>query len=131
LYRLNVLDRGKGAAVVWPRGLPVVIESSQAVQTLLRGRDSSMYFYVPKGTKVVGGFAQSRPIIVDGESKVAATLPNEPDMFSIPVPPGQDGKVWKINRAARVLLMTVPPFLARSAEELLVPREVVEADAAR
>ena len=29
------------------------------------------------------------------------------------------------------LLMTVPPYLARSGEELLLPREVVEADAAQ
>jgi len=29
------------------------------------------------------------------------------------------------------LLMTVPPYLARSAEELLLPREIVELDAAQ
>jgi hypothetical protein len=28
------------------------------------------------------------------------------------------------------MLMTTPPYLARSAEELLLPREVVEKDAA-
>lgn len=131
LHRLSVQDRGKGAAVVWPHGLPVVIESSQKVQTLLRGRDSAMYFYVPKGTKVIGGFAQARPVITDGNGKVAASLPAAPAMFSIPVPAGQDGKVWKIDRIGKVLLMTVPPFLARSADEMLIPRQVLAADALR
>jgi hypothetical protein len=28
------------------------------------------------------------------------------------------------------MLMTVPPYLARSAEELLLPKEVVDRDAA-
>jgi hypothetical protein len=127
LYRLRVVDRGKGAAVTWPRGFPIVVESSKSVQTLLRGRDSTMYFYVPKGTKVIGGFAASRSILVDASGKATATLPADPGMFSVPVPPGQDGKLWRIDRAAKVLLMTVPPYLARSADEMLLPREVVDA----
>ena len=45
------------------------------------------------------------------------------------VPPGTDGKLWKIEQASGVgNLMTVPPYFARSAEERLLPREVVEDD---
>ena len=53
----------------------------------------------------------------------------EEGWFQAPVPPGQDGKLWKFeNSQGQRLLMTVPPYLARSAEELLLPQEVVEAD---
>src|SRR5690606_3020171 len=85
LHRLKVIDRGKGASVKWPRGVPVVIESSKTVQTLLRGRNRTMYFYVPKGTKIIGGFATSRPTLVDGSGKAVATLAAGPEMFSVKV----------------------------------------------
>ena len=50
---------------------------------------------------------------------------------SVPVPPGNDGKLWKVHHAAGAIrLLTVPPYLARSGEELLLPKEVVARDAA-
>jgi hypothetical protein len=50
--------------------------------------------------------------------------------FGIPVEPGQDGKLWQFaSSAGSRLLMTVPPYLALSADELMLPKEVVEADA--
>lgn len=56
--------------------------------------------------------------------------PKKTGYFSIPVPPGQDGRLWKLNRSAHfVVLLTVPACLARNANELLLPREVVAADA--
>ena len=49
---------------------------------------------------------------------------------SIPVPAGQAGKLWKFHQCTgRRLLLTVPPFLARSGAELLLPRTVVARDA--
>ena len=37
--------------------------------------------------------------------------------------------LWKIeNASGQKLLMTVPPYLARSPKDLLLPRKVVEAD---
>ena len=52
--------------------------------------------------------------------------------FKIEVPPGADGALWKFEHClGQRLLMTVPPYLARSGEELLLPREVVEADTPR
>jgi hypothetical protein len=56
----------------------------------------------------------------------------KPGYFNVPVPAGQDGKAWAFgNTAGRRLLMTVPPCLARSPAELLLPAEVVKADASR
>lgn len=132
LYRLRIYDRGKGAGLVWPAGWPVTVEASAKVQTLLRGtRSNAMFFYVPKGTKVIGGYAQGRPVLVDGSGKAVQQLSLEADYFSVPVPPGQDGKLWRVDRVTKLLLMTVPPFLARSAGELLLPREVIEAERLR
>ncbi len=46
------------------------------------------------------------------------------------MPDGRDGALWKFEDCqGQRLLMTVPPFLARGAEELLLPAEVVDADA--
>ena len=45
---------------------------------------------------------------------------------------GEDGKFWKVESSqGGRRLMTVPPYLARTSEELLSPTEVVEKDAER
>jgi hypothetical protein len=57
-------------------------------------------------------------------------LAAEEGWFNVPVPEGQDGKLWTLkNSRGQRLLMTVPPYLARNGQELLLPTEVVEADA--
>jgi hypothetical protein len=120
--------------------MPVTIESgidTPDVTSHFRG-GWTMYFYVPKGTKVIGGWASRianwaprvSGQLVDPEGKVAFDFgKNEEGWFKAPVPEGQDGKLWKFaDSQGQRLLMTVPPYLARSAEELLLPAEVVEAD---
>ena len=88
------------------------------------------YFYVPPGTASVGGYAvETTGRIVDALGRRALDFAemDGPGYFEVPVPPGTDGKLWKIEQATGVSsLMTVPPYLARSADELLLPREVVE-----
>ena len=47
------------------------------------------------------------------------------------VPAGQDGKLWKFDQCVgQRLLMTIPPILARTSAELLLPEEVVARDRA-
>lgn len=131
LHRIEVTDSGAGTAVTWADGLPVTLVSSPDAPTDFHGR-WSLYFYVPKGTKVIGGFASGQGNLLDPAGKKAHTFDGPPGYFSIPVPAGQDGKVWMFaNTAGRRLLMTVPPCLARSPKELLLPAEVVKADAPR
>jgi hypothetical protein len=92
----------------------------------------SLYFYVPKGTKVIGGYSSGVGDLLDGAAKKVHTFDKKPGYFSIAVPAGQDGKLWKLqNSVGQRLLMTVPPCLARNERELLLPREVVERDAAK
>ena len=50
------------------------------------------------------------------------------------MPAGADGKLWRIDATlgkATFMLMTVPPYMARNAQELLLPKEVVDADRAK
>src|SRR5690606_31234709 len=132
LHRIDVDPGRNGAHVSWPDGIPVAFASSQEERLGLSGR-IDMYFYVPKSTKVVGGYAQGTGHVLDGDGKkifefTRAQFGNG-DYFSIPVAPGQDGKLWAFAFSAGPrYLMTVPPYLARSGQELLLPREVVEKD---
>ncbi len=141
LHRLEVTDGGWGFEIAWPPGARVSILSSYESQTSLRGvgagsksRGWTLYFYVPRGTPVVGGFGEMKGKVRDGDGRMAYefSATNKAGYFSIPVPPGQDGKLWSFEESrGRRLLMTVPPYLAQTAEDLLLPKEVVEADEAR
>jgi hypothetical protein len=141
LHRLEAVDGGDHSRFVFPEGMPVTVESGvdgRHVTSQFRGA-WSLYAYVPKGTKVVGGWASRianwapRPSgrLVDPSGAVALDFgKREEGWFKAPVPEGQDGKLWKFEDCVgQRLLMTIPPYLARTAEELLLPAEVVAADA--
>jgi len=141
LHRIESLDGGDYTRIAWPADMPVTIESgidTPDVTSHFRG-PWTMYFYVPKGTKLVGGWA-SRVAnwaprvsgkLLDAEGREVLDFgKGEDGWFKVPVPEGQDGRLWKFaDSQGQRLLMTVPPYLARSAEELLLPAEVVQADA--
>lgn len=130
LHRLEILAGG-GAAATWPEGTPMTIESSFEHPGQFHGR-WTLYFYVPRGTKTIGGFSEGEGTLRSPTGAIAAKFARKPDFFSVPVPEGGDGRLWKFEQCAGdKLLMTVPPFLARSAAELLLPRVVVERDAAK
>jgi hypothetical protein len=134
LQRIQVADGSAGTSLSWPDGTPMTVESSLDHPTHFAGGRWTMYFYVPKGTKVVGGYRNARGTLLDGDGKAVVKFNAEdnPGYWSTPVAPGQDGKLWQLSSiSGQVMLMTVPPYLARSAAELLLPKEVVIADAAR
>ncbi|MBI1371424.1 MAG: DUF4838 domain-containing protein [Phycisphaera sp.] len=141
MHRVETIDGGDHTFIDWPKGMPVTIESgidTTGVTSHFRGA-WTLYFYVPRGTKVVGGWASRianwAPRIsgrlLDGSGHEVADFGKmDEGWFSVPVPAGEDGKLWKFDNAqGQRLLMTVPPYLARSAEELMLPAEVVDADA--
>jgi hypothetical protein len=140
LHRVETWDGGDYTRIKWPAGMPVTIESgidSPDVTSHFRG-PWTMYFYVPKGTEVIGGWASRianwapriSGTLVDPDGKTVLEFGKlEEGWFKVPVPEGNDGKLWKFeNSQGQRLLMTVPPYFARSAEALLLPQEVVEAD---
>lgn len=87
----------------------------------------SLYFYVPKGTRIIGAHIPGRGTLIDPKGKVAKKFDND-GYVKIDVPEGMDGRLWKINdiRGGDFLLLTVPPYFAASPGGLLLPREVVE-----
>lgn len=142
LHTLDSVDGGDFTRIDWPENQIVTVESgiaSPAVKSQFRGV-WTLYAYVPKGTAVIGGWSSRvenwapRPAgrLVDPTGRVALNFADlEEGWFRAEVPPGQDGKLWKFDQCVgQRLLMTIPPYLARRAEELLLPAEVVERDAA-
>lgn len=141
LHQIEVMDGGDFTRIVWPDGMPVTLLSGfdmPHVSSHFRG-DWTLYCYVPKGTRVVGGWAarvaQWAPrlsgVLKDSDGNVVLDFGESEDgWFCVPVPAGQDGKLWKFeNSQGSRLLMTIPPYLARTGAELLLPGEVVEKDA--
>ena len=141
LHRVEFVDGGDFTRIAWPEGTCITVPSGidhGVVFSHFRG-EWTMYCYVPKGTKVVGGWAarianwapRVSGVLKDGDGNVVFDFGKMPGdgWFSVPVPAGQDGKLWKFEGSQGVRqLMTVPPYLARSGKELLLPQEVVEKD---
>jgi len=128
LHWLEWTDGSDLTQVVPPPSLPWTIRMTLEDKTSLQGR-WSLYFYVPRGTKVIGGYAASRDgRVVNPQGKPAFNFNGlrAAGYFSVPVPAGQDGTLWKMEdvSGARVLL-TVPSCFAKTAETLLLPKEVV------
>jgi len=133
LYRIIVESRVKsGTEIDWDQSLSVVHESTDAHSLQIHHR-TARYFYVPKGTRYVAGFIQRSGVVLDPAGKAVFTVTaNNGSYFNLPVEDGMDGKLWTIQGGyITPRLLTVPPFLARSASELMLPREVVEADKPR
>ncbi len=124
LHWVELADHSAMTKVQWPANVPwtVPVEKSR-----ISGRPT-LYFFVPRGTKVIGGYANSNGPIYDPEGKQVFAMPAKAGFFTIPVKPGQDGKLWaaKVSVSSGGLkLMTVPPYMATRPEQLLLPREVV------
>jgi hypothetical protein len=140
LHRVEVTDGGDYTRMDFPEGMPVMVPSGMdtpSCQTFFRG-GWTLSFYVPKGTKVVGGWAarvaawapRISGTLRDADGNVAVDFGKlEEGWFNAPVPPGQDGRLWTFRESQGMRqLMTVPPCLALSGKELMLPREVVETD---
>jgi len=129
LHKITVSDGNDATRVRWPDKTPMTIVSSRLEPGNLTSR-WSLYFYVPKGTKTVVVFASGSGSLLDGSGAEAFKFDAwKPSFCSIPVPKGQSGKLWKFHKCTgKRLLINVPPFLARSGAELLLPKAVVDRD---
>ncbi len=132
LHMVKWRDGRDMTRVVWPDDLPVTIRSTLDDPMSLRFQGRwALCFYVPRGTDGVGGYATSatgRLVDGDGETTLDFSERDGAGYFRVEVPEGQDGMLWRFeNAAGRRMLMTVPPYLAPTAEDLLLPREVVAA----
>ncbi len=126
LHRIEVSDGTAGTSLAWDAGVPMTVISSPESPAKLHGR-WTLYFHVPRGTKVIGGFSSGEGLLLDPAGKTAHEFEARPGYFKVPVPSGSDGQLWKFaHTSGQRLLMTVPPCLARDGRELLLPAEVLE-----
>jgi hypothetical protein len=73
LHRIEVSDGAQGTLIAWPDGMPMTVVSSQEQPAKLYGR-WHLYFYVPKGTKIIGGFSEGEGFLLDPAGKTAHNL---------------------------------------------------------
>lgn len=129
LHRVTWNDGSDMTRVQWPAELPITFRSSIENPMAFRGR-WDLYFYVPEGTEIVGGYTNStrgRMLDASGEQVFDFGTMDAAGYFSVKVSEGQDAGFWKFeNSRGSRMLMTVPPYLAPHPSELLLPREVVQ-----
>jgi hypothetical protein len=126
-----VSDGNDRTLVKWPDAPPLTWRSDE-VKPMNGSYGQWMgYFYVPKGSQTIGFFGGEHGEIRGAEDRPQFWLNGkQPNFYSVAVPAGQDGKVWKVRFVRGSLrLLTVPPYFARTPQELLLPKEVVEKDA--
>jgi len=133
LYRVTVSDGNDKTEVKWPAGQPMTVVSSDAAPINSSYGQWTAYFYVPRGTKVLGFFGGGHGELRDSHDRPLFWLNGrEPNFYSLTVPPGEDGQLWQVRFAKGALrLLTVPPCFSDTPVGLLLPREVVERDARR
>ena len=129
LHVVSVHDHGDRTRVIWPADLPVTYRTSMDETPMHVGRRGGV-FYVPRGTEMLGGY-NARPAssaqLLNPEGDMAVNLTEADGYFSVAVDPAHTGRLWRRHMiAGDVYLMTVPPYVAPSAEDLLLPRELVE-----
>ncbi len=130
LYKIVVRDGGDRTRVTWPTRQRMTVVSSVDAPMNPHYTSWMLYFYVPKGTQVIGLHGGGHGEIHDSTGRPVFWLNGrQANFYSVVVPQGQDGKLWRIRYGrGPVRLLTVPPCFARSAEELLLPKEVVDSD---
>ncbi|MEO1972446.1 MAG: hypothetical protein ABGX07_12865, partial [Pirellulaceae bacterium] len=128
LYRIELNDGMDMTQVTWPDSQSMTMKMTIDDHPRMFSGRWSLWFYVPRGTTKIGLYVDTsggsvlRP---DGESFLK--LDKKPGEFvSIDVPTDMDGKLWRLHQVAgTVCLMNVPPYVARSPEELLLPAAVI------
>lgn len=133
LHKIVVRDGQDKTQVKWPQNQMMTILSTQD-EPMNRFYAMWMgYFYVPKGTKVIGLFGGEHGEVRDSQDRPHFWLNGrEANFYTVAVPPGEDGKFWRVRYVRGAMrLLTVPPYFARSPKELLLPKEVLEADKSR
>jgi hypothetical protein len=124
MHRLDLDDGRDLTRVEWPGGQLMSWKMSlEEFPDSISGR-WTLYAWVPEGTRRIGLYsAASAGELINPEGGKALDLAAEGGRFlSVAVPEGMDGRLWKLhNVAGRVSLLSIPPYLARTPAELLVP----------
>jgi len=124
LHRIDLNDGMDLTRVTWPDIQPMTWPMSlESFPKKMNGR-WNLHFFVPKGTKRIGLYAAtSGGYLIDPDGNRALDLGKSSGRFlSAPVPARHAGKLWSVGHVSgRISLVNVPPYLARTPEQLLLP----------
>jgi hypothetical protein len=131
LYKVVIEDGQDRTAVKWGSHLPCAVKSAADEPMNSAYGPWQMYFYVPRGTKVLGLFGGEHGEVCDSAGRSLFSLKGrDPNYYRVSVPNGEDGKFWSVRSGrGAIRLLTVPPYFALTPAALLLPKEVVEKDA--
>ncbi len=124
-YRIDLNDGHDLTRVSWPDGQPMSWKMALDDSPHTMSGRWNLYFYVPKGTTRIGLYtkAAAGSLLKRPDGETGLELESDSGSFvSAEVPAGMDGKLWKLHGiGGKVCLLNVPPFVARSASELVLP----------
>ncbi len=124
VYRIDLDDGNDLTRVAWPEGQPMGWKMAlDGRPEMLSGR-WSLYFWVPEGTGKIGLYSAASAGSLHGPdgAEVLELAAKGGGFLSLEVPAGAGGNYWKFeNVSGRISLMTVPPYLARSPVEMVLP----------
>jgi hypothetical protein len=107
------------------------------ISLLFAGRvsDNQLYFYVPKGTKTIQYYCRGSHSVYppQGTGRGRTLIPKLPRHIArvneIPVPAGEDGKLWSLKYNVRQpWFFNIPNVLSTSPQTILLPRELALKD---
>lgn len=128
LHCLVMDDQQVGTSMWWKAAAPLTRTATAAHPLWVPAGRASLCFYVPRGARIIGGYGSGIGQFIDSAGQAHEGLSRTTTgYFSIAVPEGQDGKLWRLDGfLGKLYLLTVPPYFAADANALLLPREVVE-----
>ena len=133
LHRVVVSDGSDMTRVEWPEGLPAALWAGlpEMLRLPLRG---SFYFYIPPGTERLGFYSNyGKGALYDSGGKEVRrfTADSTFGFQDLEIPAEEGGKIWSFRQVTgQIALMTVPPLVSLSGEELLLPAEIAAASLA-
>ncbi|UCG26009.1 MAG: hypothetical protein JSW55_08515 [Chloroflexota bacterium] len=138
IYEIEVVSNDAGS-MQWrwriPPDVPFsMLEPRNGTPGYAIDMDKHLYFFVPKGeTNVVMSYNSKNKIqFWDSAGNIVPTNQLGQYQWTCSVPSGQDGKVWSFtggvdqNNAVRIGFENCPRVIAWSAEQVLVPKELLE-----
>ncbi|NQU39009.1 MAG: DUF4838 domain-containing protein [Lentisphaerae bacterium] len=129
-YRIDLDDGGDLTRVTWPEGQWISWKMAMDDHPQSMHGRWHLYFYVPKGTKRIGLYSAASAgslLQPDGNPVLDLGGNRTGEFLSVVVPAGMDDQLWKVdNVLGNIYLLNVPPFLAKTAEQLVLPRVSIE-----
>ena len=128
LYRIDIDDGNDLTEIEWAKSVPMTWRATLAGPHQSVSGRWTLWFYVPHNTKRVGMYVNTRggKVLNPAGDSMLDLSDRTGGFVSVKVPEDQQGTYWRLSQVAgTVCLMNVPPCLARSPGELLLPRAVL------